>query len=174
MSTSAPMPRWAKVLIVVGVLLGVVIGLAISSLRVLQGMLEYGVSAVAFDLPQSHVEGQEWGATHDEASCIEEGLVRAMPCADPMLCPAAASLFTHGCLAAAAETTETCAAVPALDDRDGMRTWAVQSCEARGLGNAPNCVSLFEQGVARYCAGDGPGLGQNPQEEGTVETMKSE
>lgn len=146
------MPRWVKVLLVVGAVLALLcagaVGLGVYLWRQHgRGFVEGGQEAFR--------EGREFGARTDSEGCVAEAVERRRRAASfgELF---RVNLFLRSCLDAAAPTPGFCDAVPGQLEFTETARWGQEQCRRHGLASDPQCPQLFSQ-VQQFCATRGEG-----------------
>lgn len=140
------MPTWAKVLLIIGaILLLLLIGLAAMGVYLWreygQGMLESGQQAMS--------QGAEFGSRTDNEGCVAEGVARHRQ-ASGFGELIKTNLFLRGCLEASAPTPGFCDGVPSQTDFIEAAKWQKRQCDQHGLSVEKQCTQLFSS-VQTYC-----------------------
>ena len=140
------MPTWAKVLIIVGVLLLLLalgaVGLGVYLWR------EHGRGFV--EATQKHGnEGRDYGRHTDSQGCLAESLARHAR-AEAFGEIVGVNAFLRMCLEAGRPTPGFCEGVPRQLEFMKSAEWQQKQCEKHGLSPAKQCGQLFGQ-VQKYC-----------------------
>jgi len=141
------MPRWLKVLLVVGVVVALLCAAA-AGLGVYlwrrhgRGLVEGGQQAVQ--------EGREFGGRANSRGCVAEAVERHRRAASlgEMF---HVNLFLRSCLDAAAPTPGFCDAVPGPLEFVKTAEWSQEQCSRHGLSAERQCGQLFTQ-VQQFCS----------------------
>lgn len=132
------MPRWLKVLLVVGVsgalLLGVAIGGFVWWLNANRGKLrEQGVAIEG--------EGREYGVGKSSDACIDESLAR-LEHTNGILQRALLGIFLRSCLRSAPRDPALCVGVPFTTEILRSAAWRNEVCAAHGKKGDEGCAAL--------------------------------
>jgi hypothetical protein len=140
------MPRWAKALIIAGVLIVlVVVGV------VLAGVYWWSNNKDALMAKANAlvVEGREAGRQTDNQGCVDQAITRYK--ADRGFTNGiSAGIFMESCLRVSSPTPGFCDNVPRETEFIKSGTWQEAQCEHVGLSSDQYCRQLF-QGVERFC-----------------------
>jgi len=140
------MPRWAKALIIAGVLIVlVVVGV------VLAGVYWWSTNKDALMAKAKALveEGQEAGRQTDNQGCVDQAITRYK--ADRGFTSGiSAGIFMESCLRSSSPTPGFCDEVPRETEFIKNGKWQLAQCERVGLGSDQYCRQLF-QGVERFC-----------------------
>lgn len=140
------MPRWLKILLVLGasgaLLLGLAIGGFVWWFDANRGALrEKGMAAEA--------EGKQYGLGKSSRSCIDESLHR-LERADGMMQQALLGAFLKGCLRGAPSDPALCVRVPAKKEIFQSATWRNDTCAAYGKPGNQACFNLVGM-IQEFC-----------------------
>jgi hypothetical protein len=97
--------------------------------------------------------GRSFGATHDQAQCVDEGL-RRLSAKSGIVGEAEAKLFLKECVLHAQKDAAFCTGVPRHDDILKAALWATHECERRGRSQQQSCGRVM-QAVAEACEAEG-------------------
>lgn len=140
------MPTWAKVLLIVGVLLVLlVLGGAVAIFFLARtygpGLMETG--------KQTYEEGVEYGRRTDNEGCLNEAVARQAR-AEGFSDMIKNNLFTRACFEASRPTPGFCDGVPRQTEFMKSVSWQQQQCRRYGLPPEKQCSQLFGQ-VQQFC-----------------------
>jgi hypothetical protein len=132
------MPRWLKIVLVVGasgaLFFGIVIGGFAWWFRANRAELrERGKAAEA--------EGKQYGLGKSSNACIDESLARVASTRGIMQ-QALLGVFMRGCLEGAPRDPALCVGVPATSEMMKSATWRNETCAARGKRGDQACFEL--------------------------------
>ncbi len=140
------MPTWAKVLIISGVVLALLV----------VALAGFGVYLWKQNGPQliesskkAMVEGREFGKETDNQTCLNDGVARHKK-AEGFGALIAANLFLGGCLDTRRPTPGFCDGVPTQTEFIKSAQWQLQQCTRYGLSSQKQCGQLFVQ-MQNYC-----------------------
>ena len=140
------MPRWAKALIIAGVLIVLLV----------IGVLGAGIywwsnnkDALMAKAKALVEEGQEAGRQTDNQGCVDQAITRYK--ADRSFTNGISSgIFMESCLRVSSPTPGFCDEVPRETEFIKSGKWQEAQCGRVGLGSDQYCRQLF-QGVERFC-----------------------
>jgi len=140
------MPRWAKALIIAGVLIVLLV----------IGVIGAGVywwsnnkDALVAKAKALVEEGQEAGRQTDNQGCVDQAITRYK--GDPGFTNGISSgIFMESCLRVSSPTSGFCDEVPHGTEFIKSGKWQLAQCERVGLSSDQYCRQLF-QGVERFC-----------------------
>ena len=141
------MPTWAKVLVIVGVLLVLLI-VAVVGL----GVYIWKQNGPQFieNTRKAADEGRAFGRGTDNQACLVEGVSRHKR-AEGFGELISTGIFLRGCLEASERTPGFCDGVPGQTEFIKSAQWQKEQCLKYGLSEAKQCGQLFVQ-VQQYCA----------------------
>ena len=140
------MPRWAKALIIAGVLI----------ILLVIGVIGAGVywwsnnkDALMAKAKALVEEGQDAGRQTDNQGCVDQAVARYKR--DPGFTNGISSgIFMESCLRVSRPTAGFCDGVPRETEFIKSANWQQAECERVGLSSDQYCRQLF-QGVERFC-----------------------
>ena len=140
------MPTWAKVLIVLGALVTVLVVVLVAAGIYL--VRRHGPELVERG-KQVYSEGQEYGRGTDQQGCFDEGLARHRRSSGfgELI---KTNLFLRACLEVSRETPGFCDDVPRQTEFVKSIKWQIDQCERHGLTTEKQCGQLFQQ-VQQFC-----------------------
>ena len=140
------MPRWAKVLLIVGIvfvlLIAVLVGLGVYLWK--QNGPQFIESA-----RKAATEGREFGRERDNQACLMEAISRHKR-SEGFGDLISTNLFLRGCLDASRPSPGFCDAVPGQTEFIKSAQWQREQCTKHGLTMEKQCGQLFTQ-VQQYC-----------------------
>jgi hypothetical protein len=140
------MPRWAKALIIAGVLIVLLVIGVIGAGVYWWSNNKDALMAKAKALVE---EGQEAGRQTDNQGCVDQAITRYK--ADRSFTNGISSgIFMESCLRVSSPTPGFCDEVPRETEFIKSGTWQEAQCERVGLASDQYCRQLF-QGVERFC-----------------------
>jgi hypothetical protein len=133
------MPRWLKLLLIVGASGALLLGLAIGGfawwLNANRGELrEKGIAVEA--------EGKQFGLAKSSHECIDESLTR-LERTRGIVQQALLGTFLKGCLRSAPRDPALCMGVPATSEILRSATWRNEVCVAHGKRGDQGCANLL-------------------------------
>ena len=140
------MPRWAKALIIVGVLLVLLVVGVIGA-----GLYWWSSNKDALMARGKALieEGEEAGRQTDNQGCVDQAITRYK--ADRGFTNGISSgIFMESCLRVSSPTPGFCDEVPRETEFIKSGKWQEAQCERVGLASDQYCRQLF-QGVERFC-----------------------
>lgn len=146
MTYTAPMPTWAKVVLVV-VLVGFVamsVGIVVAA-----RWLRHRGESLAREGRNVMAEAKEFGKGKEPEACMAESLARLKSC-DGFICEAKVKTFLVTCLQSAKPADEMCKDVPYSGEIVATVRWQLGECEKRGWTNDQRCTRLV-QGLQAHC-----------------------
>lgn len=140
------MPRWAKALIIAGVLIVLLVVGVIGAGVYWWSSNKDALMAKAKALVE---EGQEAGRQTDNQGCVDQAITRYK--ADRGFTNGiSAGIFMESCLRVSSPTPGFCDDVPHETEFIKSGTWQEAQCERVGLPSDQYCRQLY-QGVERFC-----------------------
>ena len=140
------MPRWAKALIIAGVLIVLLVIGVIGAGVYWWSNNKDALMAKAKALVE---EGQEAGRQTDNQGCVDQAITRYK--GDPGFTNGISSgIFMESCLRVSSPTPGFCNEVPRETEFIKSGKWQQTHCERVGLASDQYCRQLF-QGVERFC-----------------------
>lgn len=140
------MPRWAKALIIAGVLIVLLVVGVIGAGVYWWSNNKDALMAKAKALVE---EGQEAGRQTDNQGCVDQAITRYK--ADRSFTNGISSgIFMESCLRVSSPTPGFCNEVPRETEFIKSGKWQEAQCERVGLASDQYCRQLF-QGVERFC-----------------------
>ena len=140
------MPGWAKVLIIVGVLLVLLVAGVIGAGVYWWSNNKDALVARAKALVE---EGRDAGHQTDNQGCVDQAITRYK--AEPgFKSGISTGIFMESCLRVSRPTPGFCNDVPKETEFIKSGQWQQAQCERVGLGSDQYCRQLF-QGVERFC-----------------------
>ena len=140
------MPRWAKALIIAGVLIVLLVIGVIGAGVYWWSNNKDALMAKAKALVE---EGQEAGRQTDNQGCVDQAIARYK--ADRGFTNGISSgIFMESCLRVSSPTPGFCDEVPRETEFIKSGKWQEAQCERVGLASDQYCRQLF-QGVERFC-----------------------
>jgi len=140
------MPRWAKALIIVGVLIVLLVVGVIGA-----GVYWWSNNKDALIAKGNELidEGREAGREADNQGCVNQAITRYK--SEPGFTNAISSgIFMESCLRVSSPTPGFCDKVPHENEFIESGKWQQAQCERVGLASDQYCRQLF-QGVERFC-----------------------
>lgn len=140
------MPKWLKVVLLVGGVLLLLLAAAVGTLVYLA--MKHGPALVEAG-KQSVEDGRAYGQGTDEQGCVNEAVARhgrARGFADTL----GSNLFLRSCLEVSRPTPHFCDAVPGRIEFMKSARWQMDECKRYGLAAESQCGQLFQQ-VQQYC-----------------------
>lgn len=140
------MPTWAKILIIVGlvIVLGVIAVIAGGVYwwsRNKDSLIARGKAEIS--------EGRELGRTTDNQGCVDQSLLRYKK--DPGFTSViATTIYMRSCLDVSKATPGFCDDVPKQSEITKSGSWRVEKCNEAGLSNDSYCHQLFAP-VQDFC-----------------------
>jgi hypothetical protein len=140
------MPKWLKVLLVVGGVL-----LALTAMCIGGGVYWFQSNKDQFLAVgnQAKAEGQKFGGKSDDTGCVREALSR-LDAASGMMNEVRHKVFLSACLEAAGATPGFCEGVPSRDELMSSVTWALQVCGEYEAKDPQACGRLVQE-VQGHC-----------------------
>jgi hypothetical protein len=140
------MPRWLKVLLVIGASGGLLLGLAIGSFAWWltahrRELREKGISVEA--------EGKAYGVGKSAHTCIDESLTR-LERTPGIVQSALLRMFVKGCLESATHDPALCLGVPATSDMFQSAIWRTNACTEYGKRGDEACANLLGA-IQEFC-----------------------
>jgi hypothetical protein len=133
------MPRWLKVMLIVGGSGVALVGLAV-------GGFVWWLVANKGELRAKGIEaenrGREYASGKDSNACINESLVR-LEHAGGIMEQAVLGVFLKGCLESAARDPRLCTGVPATNEIMASARWRSEICAAHGKPGDDACGRLL-------------------------------
>lgn len=143
------MPRWAKVVLVVFVVLLVIAGTgAVFAAR----WLRTKAAEMRVEGKATVAEAREFGRGRDAEECVAEALVRLRLCGG-FVCEAKTKIFLSTCLGEAEVPAGFCDGVPDPAEIFAAATWLNEECARRGMKNSQRCARVIG-GIQDYCYGE--------------------
>ena len=140
------MPRWAKALIIAGVLIVLLVIGVIGAGLYWWSNNKDALMAKAKALVE---EGQDAGRQTDNQGCVDQAVARYKR--DPGFTNGISSgIFMESCLRVSRATPGFCDGVPRETEFIKSANWQQAECERVGLSSDQYCRQLF-QGVERFC-----------------------
>jgi hypothetical protein len=140
------MPRWAKALIIAGVLIVLLVIGVIGAGLYWWSNNKDALMAKAKALVE---EGQDSGRQTDNQGCVDQAVARYKR--DPGFTNGISSgIFMESCLRVSRATPGFCDGVPRETEFIKSANWQQAECERVGLSSDQYCRQLF-QGVERFC-----------------------
>jgi hypothetical protein len=140
------MPKWLKVVLIVGGLLLVLLVAVVAGVVYLA--MKHGPGMVAAG-KESIEEGHRYGRGTDEEGCVDEAVARHTR-AEGLTDVIKTNLFLRSCLDVSRPTPHFCDAVPSRIEFMKSARWQLDECKRRGLAPERQCGQLFQQ-VQEYC-----------------------
>jgi hypothetical protein len=133
------MPRWLKILLIIGASGALLLVLAI-------GGLAWWLNANRGELRQKGIaveaEGTQYGLGKSSDACIDESLTR-LERTRGIVQQALLGIFLKGCLRSAPRDPALCVGVPATSEIMQSATWRNDSCAAHGKRGDQACANLL-------------------------------
>jgi len=141
-------PKWLKIILILA-------GIGVVLLGAIIGGFAWWISAnkdrLAADGKVAQDEGTQFGKSHTQAECVDEGLSHLKQCgAMDFMCEAMNKLRLTSCMDVATKDT-TCREAPSRDDIFKMATWSNQFCADKGWAGSQQCGRLA-QSIPEACA----------------------
>ena len=140
------MPRWAKALIIAGVLIVLLVIGVIGAGLYWWSNNKDALMAKAKALVE---EGQDAGRQTDNQGCVDQALARYKK-APGFTNGISSGIFMESCLRVSRATPGFCDGVPRETEFIKSANWQQAECERVGLSSDQYCRQLF-QGVERFC-----------------------
>lgn len=145
------MPRWAKALIIAGVLIVLLVIGVIGAGVYWWSNNKDALMAKAKALVE---DGQDAGRQTDNQGCVDQAVARYKR--DPGFTNGISSgIFMESCLRVSRPTAGFCDGVPRETEFIKSANWQQAECERVGLSSDQYCRQLF-QGVERFCGKQRP------------------
>jgi hypothetical protein len=133
------MPRWVKILLIIGASGAVLLGLAI-------GGVVWWFNANSAQLREkglaAETEGKEYGLGKSSHACVDESFTR-LERTSGIFQRAALGVFLKGCLEGAPRDPDLCVGVPATNEILQSGRWRNGVCAARGKLGDDGCFNLI-------------------------------
>ncbi len=140
------MPTWAKVLLIIGALmLLLIVGVVGTGVYLWR---EHGPQFIA-GTEKVMKEGNEYGAHTDNQGCLTEGVARHQK-ADGFSDLIQTNLFLRTCLEASRPTSGFCDDVPKQMEIMKAVGWQALQCKRYGMTQQKQCGQFFQQ-VQQFC-----------------------